>query len=337
MKFKRGHRSSLTSRVIVHLAIFLLICSVATTAWAVPVKTDIVFMIDATGSMGGEIAAVKSGLSGFVSGLTTAGVDAQFAVVLYGGGAEIVQRFTSSGATTNTTFGNISVSGAVAGFQNNHNVNPEAGLEVTRMVLGEAVNNSLLINNVGGVDDFLSFRADARTNLILVTDEDSDRPFYAANRLPGQTTNEPPGTLGGDWQIEVDNTAQAVLDNNAFINMIVNRADTPSKLQYGDPNEDVSDPDFLNFDAVATLANLQAAGFGNSLEAQVLDGGLIGRTFNIANINNTDFIDNFFAAKIEEIVDNPIDPIPEPSTMILFGTGVLGLIGYARRRKNLTQ
>ena len=29
-------------------------------------------------------------------------------------------------------------------------------------------------------------------------------------------------------------------------------------------------------------------------------------------------------------------PVPEPSTMLLFGTGVLGLIGYRRRRKTLT-
>ena len=34
---------------------------------------------------------------------------------------------------------------------------------------------------------------------------------------------------------------------------------------------------------------------------------------------------------------NALATIPEPTTMLLFGTGVLGLIGYARRRKTLTQ
>ena len=30
----------------------------------------------------------------------------------------------------------------------------------------------------------------------------------------------------------------------------------------------------------------------------------------------------------------PLPPIPEPSTMLLFGSGILGVIGYARRRQN---
>jgi len=92
------------------------------------------------------------------------------------------------------------------------------------------------------------------------------------------------------------------------------------------------------------LANLATAGLDDSLEGQVLASGisqgtgLIGRAFNIVDINTANFIDNFFATKIEEIIDKP-DPegggptVPEPSAIALFRFGLLGL-GFMRRRRN---
>lgn len=257
--------------------------------------------------MQGEIDAVKAGLSGFVSGLQNQNIDARFAVVLFGGAPELVQNFSASLADTTNTFSQISASGAVNGFQNNHNVNPEAGLEAIRIVLASS-QEVLKTDHVGGTG-ILAFRPDAVKNLILVTDEDADLPFYVSNQFPGQAGNEPPAVINATWQAEIDATAQAVIVNNAFVNMLVNTSDAPTASQYGNPASSVSDPDFLNFDPAATLTNLINSGFGNSLEAKVLAAGLIGRAFNITQVNTPNFINNFFAAKVEEIVQANIPPV----------------------------
>ena len=237
---------------------------VASEAFA---EVDFVFLIDATQSMGREIAAIRAGLGSFVTGLDPAEIDARFAVVLFGGAPELVQDFSHDPNATEMNFNMINVGGAVLGFQNNHNVNPEAGLEAIRITLGSSP-KLLDRTNVGGSGGLI-FRPEARINLIVVTDEDSDRPFHAANRLPGQTTNEPPNPISGtDWQIEVDTTALAVIENDVFLNLLVNPNDLASESQYGAPSRDVSGSDFL------TLLALKEAGFGDSLQAQVLRSGL---------------------------------------------------------------
>jgi hypothetical protein len=282
---------------------------------------DFVFIIDATSSMSDEITAVKNGLSSFVAGLDTAEVDARFAVVLFGGAPELILDFTTDQAITEAAFDLINVSGAVPGVQNNHNANPEAGLEAIRIVLNAATNNTIQRNNVGGSGP-LAFRPDARKNLILVTDENSDLPYYVENREAGQTTTEPPNPLTTPWQAEVDTTAQAVIANSAFLNLLVSPTANPSRNQYGDPAQSVSDANFLNYDPDATLTNLIAAGYGNSLEAQVLAAGLVGRAFNITSVNTTNFIGNFFAAKVEEITTNPIPPPRLNIALLPSGPGV---------------
>lgn len=300
------------------------------------VKSDFVFMIDATGSMAGEIAGVKNGFSQFVSNLDSEGIDARYSIILFGGAPELVLDFTGNASDAQDAFDNITI-GANPGFQNNHNLNPEAGLEAVRIALGEASNNTLVRDNVGGSGG-LSYRNDARKNLILVTDEDSDRPFYAENHFGGSIFGDTsPNGFDQNWQDEVDATAQAVINNDAFINMLINIGDFPTKQQYGDHTKDVSDPDFLNFDSAATLAALLAdPDTANSLQAQVLQAGLIGRSFDVAGANDSDFVDNFFDAKIEETIDNPPPPpveTPEPSTIFLMGMGLIGLFMTRRGRK----
>jgi Mg-chelatase subunit ChlD len=274
-------------------------------------KADIVFLIDGTDSMGDEVKAVKKGLSAFVLGLKKQRVDARFAIVMFGGAPEIVLDFTKHHATVQEALGKISVSNRVTGFQENHNVNPEAGLEAIRSALN-AGSEPLRHKFVGG-DGRLHYRADARINLILVTDEDSDRPHHPGNRLPGHKSEDPSGTLEGtDWQLEVDRTAALVIRNRAFVNLLISPRDAPSTKQYGDPASDVAGPDFLNFDPKATLAALLSGGAARSLQAQVLSADLVGRSFDIRQLEKPEFIDHFYAAKVDEIVKHCLPKAPAP-------------------------
>jgi hypothetical protein len=296
---------------------------------AAPV-TDIVFIIDASSSMGGEINGVRNGFGAFASNLSAQGVDARFAIVMFGGEPELILDFTNDATLVQARL-NAMVIGTAPGIHNNHNLNPEAGLEAIRMVLGGAVTNSLANNNIPE-DGILEFRAGVRKNLILATDEDSDRSFNAANQFAGQTTLEPPSTIDATWQAEVDATADAVIAAQAFVNMLINRGEAPSRSQYGDPLDDVSDSDFTDWDQAATLANLLANPVtANSLEAQILAAGLIARAFDVAGANDPDFVDNFFQAKVEEIITDPGIPVPEPMTLTLLALGFVGIAAVRRR------
>jgi hypothetical protein len=323
--------------------------SLVRPVYAAPIKVDFVFVIDVTSSMGGEIAGVRNGFAQFVSDLNTAGVDARYGVVLFGDAPELYLDMTSDATVAQNYLGDITI-----GPNNsdpikhlNHNSNPEAGLEAIRAALGDAAAETYTAARwrpyTGNTTDPIAFRDDAQINIILATDEDSDSPYWSDNRTTGQpggagddpeNTNPPstgPNNAGWDpWQAEIDATAQAVIDSGAFLNMLVNVGDTPSGAQYGDPTKDVSDADFLNFNPAATLAALLADDFTNeSLQAQVLSAGLIARSFAVSGANDEDFVNNFFAAKVQEVT-TPRE-VPEPATLGLIVVSLAGL-GFARRR-----
>ncbi len=264
--------------------------------------TDYVFIIDAGGSMAAEIAAVKNGLNALIDEVQSQGVDARYSIVLFGGAHELVLDWTSNGNNVITAFNTISVTGAVTGFQQDHTPNPEASFEAVRIVLNSAVNNTLIRTNVGGSGP-LVFRENAQKAIILITDEDSDQPYYAANRYPDQTTMEPPYPFPtsptNGWFKEVVDTANAVINNDASIYLAINHNDTPSAYQFGHPYLQIQDADFSNFDATATLNQLIVNGYSECLQAKLLQAGKTARVINILDFANPGIAENFLIITVE--------------------------------------
>ncbi|WP_161782621.1 choice-of-anchor D domain-containing protein [Halococcus sediminicola] len=111
-------------------------------------KVDVVFLLDDSGSMQPYIDQVRDDIRGFNNELDSQGIDARFAVVTYGkGSATLRQDYTSDVGQTERTIDGISASGA---FEANY----------------RAIRGSL---------NALSARSDAKTVLIDITNEDSDR------------------------------------------------------------------------------------------------------------------------------------------------------------------
>jgi hypothetical protein len=270
------------------------------TAVVLPIKADFVFIIDGSHSMDEEIAVVREGLQAFVEQLSDPAndIDARFAVVTFeerpiGSVTPVVKL----GFTASTTIADVA-DDVIAAFDaidtsSLGGQQREAGLEAIRMVLGEP-------SAMTG----LEFRADARKNLILATDEDSDGPYNGGNYEAPKNSD----ITDTQWQDEVDETAALVIANNAFIDMLVEPDNGASTQQYGVPAADRTEVDSNRFDPQATLAALEdpAIDEPNSLQAQVLRAGLIARTYEVTSANDPIFVDSFFNSKVASTGENPL-------------------------------
>ena len=301
-------------------------------------KADFVFVIDRSDSMGPYIDGIRGGLGQFALDLQGESIDARFGLVVYGaprigtgqgapGRTLLSLDFTSDANEFIAALQSITILSQSEGRM-------EAGLEAIRMALGAT---SVPLS---GGDGVLDFRPDALKNIVLVTDENSDLPTHAANRATNasgavQAGNVPNAPLPELWQAEVDLTARALIDAGAFVNMLIRTTGTGTKSathQYGDW---FADPDYKNpvaYDRASTLDNLRAAGLGESLQAQVLEAGLVGRTFDIRRTSGTgtpscpsgpDYVSLFFEAKLEEVVN----PCEGAASLSSYGAGTPNAAG----------
>lgn len=270
-------------------------------------RSDFVFIVDDSQSMGAEIRNIRDALPAFVQELQLNNVDHRFAVVAFGDEPVLLQDLTDNVALIQAALNSLRTPVRAR----------EAGLEAIRMVLGES---PVVLRNGP-----ITFRARSLKNLILITDEDSDQPFYQANRLPGQTTTQPPNpwSVNSDWQREVDNTAAAVQRHRALVNQMVQQPDASTIFQYGAWVYTRLDATG-RYDRAATLAALQGGRIDRCLQAQVLAAEGLCRTFDVLDMRrNTTFVRDFFRTKLDET----LCPCPHPAAANSYGQGWAGTNG----------
>ena len=147
-------KQSIFNRGLMAAALF----SIATIANAALIKTDIIWIVDTSGSMSGEITDIKNNIAQFNTVMIANGIDAHYGLVEFGGNS-----------------GNGGTNGTATLFQDlvdfstfNLALNPFSKLSASG---GGTEDGSLAIQTAMTA----SFRMDSVRNFILVTDEDDDR------------------------------------------------------------------------------------------------------------------------------------------------------------------
>ena len=121
----------------------------APAAQAVIVPADIVYVVDYSGSMGGDIAQVIANIGDFQTALTAAGIDARYGAVRFGSSIS-----PDPNLLTDLTDA-AGVSAALSGFPIGGGVEPGS------------LATTFALNNI-------TWRGGAVKNIILITDEDDD-------------------------------------------------------------------------------------------------------------------------------------------------------------------
>ena len=181
-------------KLVAATAVAVLAGGFGPAANAALIKTDIVMIVDESGSMGTVQANLRNNIGLFASILSAGGVDAQYGLVGYGN-SQVVPRMLTN-LTDPTAFAT-----AAQGLQINGGTEP--GYTATAFALNALDNQS----------PTFSFRNDAIKNFIIFTDEPSN----------GDTAAR--GTVGGS-AVTLATVDQLLTNANALFNAVLSGSGT---------------------------------------------------------------------------------------------------------------